>query len=162
MKESGRSAASGPKNVATNRKALRDYVIFERVEAGIELAGTEVKSMRQGNVSLDDGYAAVADGEVFLYNVNIAPYAQGNIFNRDPMRRRRLLLHRDEIKRLFGRTTLRGYTLIPLRMYFNDRGKAKVELALGRGKKLYDHREELRRRALEHDERLERGTMKRG
>jgi SsrA-binding protein len=141
------------KAVATNRKALRDYEIFEKLEAGIELFGTEVKSVRAGSVSLDEGYAAVEQGEVFLYDVTIAPYAQGNIYNRDPRRRRKLLLHRDEIKRLFGRTTLRGYTMIPMRMYFNDRSRAKVELALCRGKKQYDRREELRQRAMDRDER---------
>jgi SsrA-binding protein len=139
--------------VATNRRAFRDYEIFEKLEAGIELFGTEVKSLRAGAVSLDEGYAAVENGEVFLIGVTIAPYAQGNIFNRDPKRRRRLLLHREEIQRLFGRTTLRGYTLIPLRIYFNDRGVAKVELALCRGRKQYDRREELRRKAAERDAR---------
>jgi len=141
------------KPIATNRRALRDYSITERFEAGIELAGTEVKSLRAGTVSLEEGYAAVEGGQVFLVNVNIAPYAQGNIHNRDPRRRRRLLLHRDEIKRLFGKTTLRGFTLIPLKVYFNDRGRAKVELGLGKGKKLEDRREELRRRAMEMDDR---------
>jgi len=143
------------KVVATNRKALRDYHVFDKVEAGIELAGTEVKSLRQGQVSLDEGYAAVEGSSTYLCGVTIAPYAQGNIFNRDPRRRRRLLLHGEEIRRLFGQTTLRGYTLIPLRIYFNDKGRAKVELALCRGKKLYDRREDLKRRAVERDERLE-------
>ncbi len=158
-----RASDTRPRNktVATNRKALRDYTVFERVEAGIELAGTEVKSLRAGNVSLDEGYAAVEHGEVFLYDVNIAPYAQGNVFNREPKRRRKLLLHRDEIRRLFGRTTLRGYTLIPLRLYFNARGKAKVELALCRGRKSYDHREQLRRRAIEREDRAVQRLAKR-
>ncbi len=141
------------KVVATNRKALRDYVIHEKIEAGIALAGTEVKSIREGGAALEGGYAMVEDGEVYLYDVNIAPYRQGNIFNRDPKRRRKLLLHKDEIKRLFGKTTLRGFTLIPLRLYFNDRGVAKVELALCKGKKAIDRREELKRRAMERDER---------
>jgi len=141
------------KAVATNRKAYRDYEIFEKLEAGIELFGTEVKSLRAGAVSLDEGYAIVENGEVFLVGVTIAPYAQGNIYNRDPKRRRRLLLHRDEIQRLFGRTTLRGFTLIPLSIYFNDRGIAKVELALCRGRKQYDRREELRRKAADRDAR---------
>ncbi len=139
--------------MATNRKALRDYTILERLEAGIELTGTEVKSLRQGAVSLDEGYAEVDGGQVFLVNVTIAPYAQGNIHNPDPKRRRRLLLHRDEIKRLFGKTTLRGFTLIPLKVYFNEKGIAKVELGLGKGKRQEDRREELRRRAMEMDER---------
>jgi SsrA-binding protein len=148
------------KAVATNRKALRNYEVFEKLEAGIELFGTEVKSLRAGNVSLDEGYAAVEGGQVFLVGVTIAPYAQGNIFNRDPKRRRRLLLHRDEIRRLFGRTTLRGYTMIPLSIYFSDRGLAKVELALCRGRKQYDRREELRRKAMERDERPERSRAR--
>ncbi|MFO7676293.1 MAG: SsrA-binding protein SmpB [bacterium] len=141
--------------VATNRKAFRDYEVIEKLEAGIELAGTEVKSLRGGNVSLDEGFARVEDDQVWLYGVHIAPYAQGNIFNRDPRRRRKLLLHKLEIRRLFGRATIRGLTLVPLRLYFNKRGYAKVELALCRGKKLHDRREDLRKRALERDERLE-------
>lgn len=148
------------KAVATNRKALRDYAVFEKIEAGIELAGTEVKSLRAGTVSLEEGYAAIENGQAYLHGVTIAPYAQGNIHNREPGRRRRLLLHRDEIRRLFGRTTLRGYTLIPLKLYFNDRGRAKLELALCRGKKTVDKREDLRKRAMEHDERLERGRRR--
>jgi len=148
------------KAVATNRRALRDYEVFEKFEAGIELFGTEVKSLRAGSVSLDEGYAAVEGGEVFLVGVTIAPYAQGNIFNRDPKRRRRLLLHREEIKRLFGRTTLRGYTMIPLSIYFSDRGLAKVELALCRGRKQYDRREELRQKAMDRDERPERSRAR--
>lgn len=145
------------KPVATNRKALRDYAVFERFEAGIELVGTEVKSLRAGGVSLDEGYATVTDGQVWLHDVNISPYAQGNIFNHDPKRRRRLLLHADEIKRLFGRTQLRGYTLVPLKIYFNAKGLAKVELALCRGKKLVDRRDDLKRRAMDRDDRLEAG-----
>ena len=145
------------KPVATNRKALRDYAVFERFEAGIELVGTEVKSLRAGGVSLDEGYATVADGQVWLHDVNISPYAQGNIFNHDPKRRRRLLLHVEEIKRLFGRTQLRGYTLVPMKIYFNARGLAKVELALCRGKKLIDRRDDLKRRAMDRDDRLEAG-----
>jgi SsrA-binding protein len=141
--------------VATNRKALRDYEVIERLEVGIELAGTEVKSLRGGNVSLDEGFARVENDQVWLYGVHIAPYAQGNIFNRDPRRRRKLLLHKHEIQRLFGRATIRGLTLVPLRLYFNKRGYAKVELALCRGKKLYDRREDLKKRAMERDERLE-------
>ncbi len=139
------------KVVATNRKALRDYTVYEKIEAGIELLGTEVKSIREGGVSLDGGYAVVDNGEVFLCDVNIAPYRQGNIFNRDPKRRRKLLLHKDEIKWLFCKTTLRGFTLIPLRFYFNDRGIAKVELGLCKGKRTIDRREELKRRAEERE-----------
>ncbi len=147
-------AAARGRRVATNRKALRDFAILEKLEAGIELSGTEVKSLRTGEVSLDEGYAKVENGEVFLYGVYIAPYEQGNIFNRDPRRKRKLLLHRHQIRRLFGKTTLRGLTLVPLRLYFSKRGLAKVELALCRGKKLVDRREELRRRAMEREDRL--------
>jgi len=139
--------------VATNRKALRDYTIYEKLEAGIVLTGTEVKSLREGGASLDGGYAVVDNGELYLIDVNIAPYRQGNVFNRDPRRRRKLLVHKDEIRRLFGKTTLRGFTLIPLRLYFNDRGIAKVELALCKGKKAIDRREELKRRTIEREER---------
>ena len=139
---------------ATNRKAYKDYVIIEKIEVGIELAGTEVKSVRNGQVSLDEGYAKVEGGEVFLHDVHIAPYAQGNIFNKNPKRKRKLLLHRHEIRRLFGKATLRGLTLIPLRLYFNNRGLAKLELALCRGKKVGDRREELKRKAMERDDRL--------
>lgn len=141
------------KVVATNRKALRDYTVHEKIETGIVLTGTEVKSLRDGGAALEGGYARVENGAVFLYDVNIAPYRQGNIFNRNPKRRRKLLLHKDEIKWLFGKTTLRGFTLIPLRIYFNDRGIAKVELALCKGKKMVDRRAELKRRAMEEDER---------
>ncbi len=144
------------RSVATNRKALRDFSIIEKLEAGIELAGTEVKSLRTGKVSLDEGYARVENDEVFLHNVTISPYEQGNIYNREPGRKRKLLLHRSEIRRLFGKTTLRGLTLVPLRIYFNRRGLAKVELALCRGKKTIDRREELKKRAMERDDQLER------
>ncbi|MBM3323323.1 SsrA-binding protein SmpB [candidate division WOR-3 bacterium] len=141
------------KPVATNRKALRDYAVLERLEAGVELTGTEVKSLRAGGVSLDEGYATVEHGQVYLHGVTIAPYSHGNIFNPEPGRRRRLLLHRDEIRRLFGRVTLRGFTLIPLKLYFSQRGWAKVELGICRGKKLVDRRDDLKRRAQERDER---------
>jgi len=139
------------KAVATNRKALRDYAVLDRIEAGIELTGTEVKSLREGGCSLDEGYAAIEAGQAYLFGVSIAPYRQGNRFNREPKRRRRLLLHKEEIKWLFGKTTLRGYTLVPLRVYFNPAGWAKVELGLCRGKKLLDRREELKHRALERE-----------
>ncbi len=144
--------------VATNRKARRDYTVEETYEAGIQLFGTEVKSLRNHAISLDGSYAGVANNEVFLYEANIAPYSHGNIFNRDPKRKRKLLLNRDEIKRLYGKTQVRGFTLIPLKVYFNDKGIAKVELGLCRGKKVYDHREEIKKRDLA---RLERQAEKR-
>ena len=154
-------AQHGGRTVATNRKALRDYVVYERFEAGMELVGTEVKSLREGGLTLEGGHAQIVNGEVYLVDVNIAPYRQGNIFNRDPKRRRRLLLKKEEIRRLFGRTALRGFTLVPLRVYFNARGLAKVELALCRGKKEIDRREDLRRRAMERDERMAAKAMRR-
>ncbi|RLA86917.1 MAG: SsrA-binding protein [Deltaproteobacteria bacterium] len=144
----------GRKVVAQNRRAKRDYWIEETYEAGLALLGTEVKALREGRVSLEDGYAEIRNGEVFLVNVHISPYAYGNQFNHDPLRPRKLLLHKREIKRLLGKVKERGFTLIPLSLYF-VRGKAKVELALARGKKLYDKREELKRRALEKE--LKRG-----
>jgi len=136
------------KIIALNRKARHDYYIEEYYEAGIKLAGTEVKSLRQGAASLADGYAAVEQGEVFLYNVHINPYDKGGIFNKDPKRPRKLLLKKEEIKRIYGKTQQRGFTLIPLKLYFNPRGLAKVELGLAKGKKLYDKRDEIKRREL--------------
>jgi len=133
------------KVVAENRKARHDYFIDETYEAGIALAGTEVKSLRAGKASLRDSYAEVINGEVFVHNMHISPYEKGNRFNRDPKRPRKLLLHKQEIRRLLGQTTQKGYTLIPLRIYFK-RGKAKVEIALARGKRLYDKREDIARR----------------
>jgi len=133
------------KTIITNRKALRNYTILEKIEAGIALRGTEVKSLRLGKGNLGDSFAKVEDMEVFLYNFHISPYEQGSIFNHEPLRPKKLLLHKREIKRLWGQTSLRGFSLIPLRAYFKN-GKAKVELALARGKKLYDRREDVRRR----------------
>jgi len=144
--------------VATNRKARRDYTVFETYEAGLQLFGTEVKSLRNRSVSLDGSYAGVDRGEVFLYDANIAPYTHGNIFNRDPKRKRKLLLNKDEIKRLYGKTQVRGFTLIPLKLYFNNKGLAKLELGLCRGKKDYDHREDIKKRDLA---RLERQAERR-
>jgi len=141
--------------VAFNRKALHNYSVEEKYEAGIELFGTEVKSLRSHSCDLSDGYGVVQNGEVFLYDVHIAPYSHGNVHNRDPKRKRRLLLKKEEIKRLFGRTQLRGLTLIPLKIYFSDRGLAKVELALCRGKKTIDRREDLKRRDREREDRQE-------
>lgn len=138
------------KIVAQNRRAHRDYWIEETLEAGIVLQGSEVKALREGRVNIQDGYAQIEGGEVFLLNVHISPYAHGNYFNHDPLRPRKLLLHKREIKRLIGKVQQRGYTLIPLSIYFT-RGKAKVELALAKGKKLYDRREELKRKIMERE-----------
>ena len=132
----------GSKTVATNRKARFNYEIIETYEVGIELKGTEVKSIRAGKVNLGEGYASVDNGEVFLKQVHISPYEQRNIFNVDPLRVRKLLLHKHEIRKLIGETTQKGYSLIPLSMYLK-RGKVKVQLALAKGKKNYDKRESL-------------------
>ena len=137
---------TGGKVVATNRKAYHDYFIEERFEAGIMLQGTEVKSLRDGKVNLQDSYASVRDGEVFLHHCHISSYSHGNIMNHDPLRVRKLLLHRKEINKLLGKTQQKGLTLIPLRIYFSARGHAKVELGLAKGKKLYDRRESIKAR----------------
>ncbi len=134
------------KVVATNRKAFHDYHIEDRLEAGIMLRGTEVKSLRDGLVNLRDSYASVTHGEVFLHNCHINPYSHGNIMNHEPLRTRKLLLHQKEITQLIGKTQLKGLTLIPLRIYFNPRGHAKVELALAKGKKQYDRRATIKER----------------
>ena len=132
--------------VVTNRKAYHDYFIEEKFEAGIVLLGTEVKSLRSGRVNLVDSYAAVRDREVFLHHCHISPYSHGNLMNHEPIRVRKLLLHKKEINKLIGKTQLRGLTLIPLRIYFSKRGHAKVELGLAKGKKLYDRRETMKTR----------------
>ena len=128
------------KIIAENRKARHDYIIEESFEAGIVLTGTEVKSMRGGRINLKDSYAQIENGEIFLNGMHISPYEHGNIFNVDPLRPRKLLMHKREIMRLFGKVKTDGLTLVPLKVYF-ERDKVKVELALVRGKKLYDKRE---------------------
>jgi SsrA-binding protein len=133
------------KTIARNKRARHDYHILETWEAGLVLTGTEVKSLRQGKASLVDSYAIVQDGEVFLLNLNIPPYEQGNQFNHEPTRSRKLLLHRKEIRRLIGAVQRQGLTLVPLDLYFK-RGVAKVTLALGKGKQLHDKRADERRR----------------
>ncbi|GAB4337545.1 MAG: SsrA-binding protein SmpB [Candidatus Abyssubacteria bacterium] len=135
----------GEKIVTINRKARHNYEILESFEAGMALTGTEVKSLREGRVNLKDSYAKVEGGEVYLVNSHISPYSHGNIQNHDPLRERKLLLHKGEIKRLRGKTEERGLTLIPLKIYFS-RGRAKIELALARGKRQYDKREQIKRR----------------
>ncbi|NPV27231.1 MAG: SsrA-binding protein SmpB [Firmicutes bacterium] len=135
----------GVKVVAENRRARHDYFIEETYEAGLVLTGTEVKSLRAGKANLKDSYAKVEDGEAFLYNLHISPYEQGNRFNHDPLRTRKLLLNKSEINRLFGKTQQQGLTLVPLKLYFK-RGRAKLELALARGKKLHDKREDIAER----------------
>lgn len=143
----GRKRKSAPGDIATNRQASFRYNLLERFECGIVLTGTEVKSMRQGNVQLKDAYATVRDGEVWLVGMYIAPYGPASRDNHDPERPRKLLLHRGEIDRLIGRTRERGLTLVPTRVYFSEPGsRAKVELALARGKDVYDKREAIRKR----------------
>ncbi len=133
---------NGEKNIVVNRQARHEYFIIETYEAGIALAGTEVKSLRQGKGSLNDAFARVEHNEMLLYNMHISPYDFGNRFNLDPLRPRKLLLHKEEIRRLYGKTREKGLTLVPLRFYLK-RGKVKVELALAKGKRLYDKREDL-------------------
>jgi SsrA-binding protein len=131
---------NGNREVAVNRRAFHDYFIDERLEAGLVLTGTEVKSLRAGKVNLRDGYVRVEGNAAWLENVHISPYAQGNISNHEPLRARKLLLHRDEIASMIGKVKQRGYTLIPLRVYF-ARNRAKVEVGLARGKRQYDKRQ---------------------
>ena len=133
------------KIISQNKKARHDYFIIETIEAGIELFGTEVKSVRQGKVNLTDAYASVSNGEVYIKHMNISPYEQGNIFNRDPLRDRRLLLHKKQILKLIGETKQTGFSLIPLSVYLKG-SLVKVTLALCKGKKLYDKRQDIAKR----------------
>jgi SsrA-binding protein len=144
---------------ATNRKALRDYNIEERLEAGMVLLGSEIKSIRAGNVNLGDSYAVVEGGEVYARGIHISPYAQASYFGHEPTRTRKLLLRTDEIKRLTGKIIERGYTLVPLKLYIRD-GWAKLELGLARGKRQYDKRREIARR--DADREMERALRHRG
>ena len=132
--------------VASNRKARHEYFIEDTIEAGIVLKGTEVKSIRAGRINVKESYAIVENGEIFVYNMHISPYEQGNIYNVDPIRKRKLLLHKREIQRLEAQVMQKGYTLIPLTVYINEDGLVKIELALGKGKKLYDKREDIAKR----------------
>ena len=131
------------KAAATNRKAYHDYFVEETIEAGMALKGTEVKSLRLGLANLSDSYAIVKNDEIFLLNANISPYTHGNIMNHEPLRTRKLLLHREEIRKLIGKMTQKGYTLIPLKIYF-VRGKAKVLVGLAKGKKFHDKRDTIK------------------
>ena len=139
---------SNMKTVSTNRKARHDYTIEDSMEVGIVLTGTEVKSIRQGRLNLKDSYALVEGGEVFILNMHISPYEQGNIYNVDPLRKRKLLLHKREIAKLAGLTSQKGYSLIPLSAYLN-RGKVKIQLAIAKGKKTYDKRHDIAKRDAE-------------
>ena len=138
------------RTIAQNKKAFHDYFVEESLEAGIELCGTEVKSLRRGTVNLKDSWCAIVDGEMFVNGMHISPYEQGNIFNRDPMRVRRLLLHKREIDRLLGVVKQQGYSLIPLSLYFKG-SRVKLQLGVCRGKKLYDKREDAARRDMKRD-----------
>ena len=130
----------GTKLIAQNKKAYHDYFILDTYEAGIVLHGTEVKSLRMGKCSIKEAFVRIEDGEVFVYGMHVSPYEKGNIFNKDPLRVKKLLLHKYEINKLLGKIKEKGYTLVPLQVYFKD-GKVKVEIGLARGKKLYDKRD---------------------
>ena len=151
----------GEKQLAENRKARHDYFIHETYEAGIELFGTEVKSLRAGKANLKDAYGAVKKGELFIEGMHISPYEQGNIFNRDPLRPKKLLMHKSEIMKLFGKTREKGFTLVPLRVYFK-RGRAKMEIALASGKHTFDKRRTLADKAMKRDVERELKERQRG
>ena len=136
----------GTKQIASNRKAFHDYFIEERYEAGIELFGTEVKSLRQGTVNLKDSWCDISNGEIWIKQMHISPYEKGNIFNRDPIRPRKLLMHKKEIMKLYGTLKQEGLTLVPLSLYFKN-SRVKVEVGLCRGKKLYDKRADMAKKA---------------
>ena len=149
------------KTVCENRKARHDYFIHETYEAGIELFGTEVKSLRAGRANLKDAYGAVKKGELFIEGMHISPYEQGNIFNRDPLRPKKLLMHKSEIMKLFGKTREKGFTLVPLRVYFK-RGRAKMEIALASGKHTFDKRRTLADKEMKRDVERELKERQRG
>jgi SsrA-binding protein len=153
------SKETGRKLIAQNRKARHDYTVLDTYEAGLVLTGTEVKSLRAGRASLVDGFASISDGEVWLHNVHIPEYTEGSLTNHEPRRVRKLLMHREEISRLIGKTQESGLTLVPLALYFRD-GKAKVEIALARGKRAYDKRRALAERDARRE--VERAFGRRG
>lgn len=141
---------SSLKTIAQNKKAYHDYFVEESFEAGIELCGTEVKSIRSGRVNLKDSWCSIDNGEIFINGMHISPYEQGNIFNKDPLRVRRLLMHKKEIIRLYGTVKQAGYSIIPISLYFKD-SKVKVQVGLCKGKKLYDKREDMAKRSAKRD-----------
>jgi SsrA-binding protein len=147
---SGKKGEESVRAVATNRKAFHEYEILEKLEAGLILQGTEVKSLREGRANLKDSYVAFREGEAYLVSAHISPYTHGNIANHDPERSRKLLLHRHQIEKLAGTVSQKGLTVIPLKLYFRD-GRAKVEIAVVRGKKLFDKRETEKRREAERE-----------
>lgn len=138
------------KLIANNKKAYHDYFIDETYEAGIALHGTEVKSMRMGKCSIKESFIRIEDGEVFVYGMHVSPYEKGNIFNKDPLRVKKLLLHRYEINKLAGKAAEKGYTLVPLQVYLKN-GKVKVEIGLARGKKLYDKRQDIAKKDMRRE-----------
>ena len=146
------------KTVAQNKKAYHDYFVLEEYEAGIELFGTEIKSIRQGKINLKDAWCNIVDGEIFVNGMHISPYDHGNIFNRDPRRERKLLLHKREILRLFGKVQQEGLTLIPMSLYFKG-SRVKLALGLCKGKKLYDKRDDMAKKAAQRD--IERAMKER-
>ncbi|MDY4191195.1 MAG: SsrA-binding protein SmpB [Oscillospiraceae bacterium] len=147
------------KTIVSNRQVRHDYFVEESYEAGIELAGTEVKSLRAGRANLKDSWCDIKDGEIFIKGMHISPYEQGNIFNKDPVRPRRLLMHKREILKLFGLLKQQGYTLIPISLYFKN-SRVKVQVGLCKGKKLYDKRDDMAKRAAKRD--MERAMKERG
>jgi len=138
-------------NITINRKAHKDYEVLETVECGIELKGSEVKSLREGNINLNDSFARVDKGQVFLYNAHVSPYAQASYLNVDPVRSRKLLLHKKQIVKFDSQLSQKSLTLVPLKAYFNSRGFVKIELALCKGKKLYDRRADIKKRETDLD-----------
>lgn len=140
----------GNRIIANNKKAYYDYFIEETYEAGIALAGTEVKSLRLGHCSIKEAFVGIDKGEVFIHHMNISPYEKGNIFNRDPLRTRKLLLHRNEINKLMGQQKVKGYTIVPLKVYLKD-GLMKMEIGLARGKKLYDKRQDIAKKDMKRE-----------
>jgi SsrA-binding protein len=141
---------SGIKLIASNKKAYHDYFVEEKYEAGVELFGTEVKSIRAGKVNVKESYCDIKDGEVFVLGMHISPYEQGNVFNKDPLRPKKLLLHKREILKLFGLVAQKGYTLVPLQVYLKN-SRVKIEIGLCRGKKLYDKRDDMARNDAKRD-----------
>ncbi|MGE5307513.1 MAG: SsrA-binding protein SmpB [Deltaproteobacteria bacterium] len=135
--------------IATNKQAFRDYFILDKLEAGIELKGSEVKSLRDGHANLQDAFAKIEDSQIVLYNLHISPYAQASYLNVEPTRTRRLLLHKKQIRKLDAQISQGGLALLPLKMYFNSKGLVKVEIALGKGKKSYDKRESIKKREVD-------------
>ncbi|MFA5362404.1 MAG: SsrA-binding protein SmpB [Candidatus Omnitrophota bacterium] len=139
------------KDIAVNKQAFRDYAIFEKMECGIELKGSEVKSVRDGRINFKDSFARIEDGEILLYNTHISPYMEASYMNVEALRARKLLLHKKEIAKLFIQVSQKGFTLIPLKAYFNNRGFVKIELAVCKGKRSFDKRDDIKRKEVELD-----------